>query len=499
MLIKLGNYHHQIVDRWFESVRNSLRIPLSDTELIDWLNQYFCAFMEQLDIKSYDLSNQLFSDLTHSLIEQGLQPSDAINLMLLFPQILENSDCFDKNDFLDQRLCSQIYLSINQNVSDFMNSTVSENLQQQKRTATLLKVAKAASSSLDLETVMRTISDEIVKALDALRCNTFLFPAKSKYGNYYLLDILDPAFKVPDPPERFCLEALSSQEPVICYDAALDPRTDKETVRFFDLKSLMAFPLVSKGKTIAVGLIVMKDYHHFTKEEIELVKGIANSTAVAIENAQLYEKTKQLAIIEERSRIAVEMHDNIAQALAIIKMDAASLLKKEVSDSTRVVLEEIKSLANDSYTDLRSAIFSLDATPESDTNILDNFKNFLSVFGFHSGLRIDFELGEKDLSSLSREAVLHLIRIMEEALKNVRKHAGAKNVWVRSNRSDGWIHIAIEDDGIGMDNNLLKNYPVGHFGLRVMRERAESVGGKFSIYNRSDKGTCVAVDLPVQK
>lgn len=494
----------QVIDAWYKVARKSVQIPLPDTELRTWLRRYLFAFIDQINNQSGSPTDKALADFADSLRKSGASYTDTLEILFLFSHVLESIKVPssqgdpENGDEIISNLKNQVIHVMTDNTKTIIAKAAEENSRQYERTATLLRVAKAASSSLDLEKVIHTISEEIVQALDARACNSFLFPEHSRYGNYFLLDLNPPAeYSVPDPPEPFGLEALRLGEPVICYDAALDPRTDKETVRFFGLKSLMAFPLISNGKPIAAGLIVMNDYHHFTQEEIDLVMGIANATAVAIENAQLFEKTKHLAIIEERNRLSVEMHDNLAQALAIIKLDINSLLTEDMQEAQRIKLQEMKTLVNETYIDLRDTIFGLRAINESDTHFLDNFKNYLRTFSVHTGLAIQISVTEEDLNRFSQEAVLQVGRILGESLSNIRKHANAEHVWINSGIEDKAMWITVEDDGIGIDFEKVCGCNEGHFGIRVMAERAESVGGKLSISNRAEGGTCVKLEIPL--
>jgi signal transduction histidine kinase len=492
----------QILANWQKAVRASFQVSLSEQELFQRLQEYFDALIQQIQepagVNSPDA--QFLTDFAAIFTHSGSSHADIIEIIFLLLTVIEDFELFpgvqmDRDDIAQVK--SHILHIMAKNAGNYFDQITQTGIRQQERFVTLLRVAEAASSSLDLDKVMRTISDEIVRALDAQSCNSFLFPERSRYGQYYLLDPLPPpGYAVPDPPELFGLSALVQKEPIICYDAALDPRTDKETVRFFGLKSLMAFPILYHGKAIASGIIVMKDYHHFTQEEIDLVMGIANSTAIAMVNAQMYQATKYLAIVEERNRISMEMHDHLAQALATIKLTANNLLNEELSEPVRESLQDIKTLADETYVDLRDTIFGLRAINESETQFLDNFKAYLATFGIHNHLQITISVSEESIRLLSGEALLQVGRILEEALNNVRKHARAKQVWIHSAIRGDVVWLSVEDDGIGMPPKLLNGFQEGHFGLKVMAERAESVGGRLTIKNRTSGGTCVEFVIP---
>lgn len=483
---------------WQNQVEAAAVLPFGGAALQAWLAKYLDAFIQEEDQDRVRASDEIFYQFASAVISAGAPVSAATETILWLSHAVETLESA-KNCSEQRRDCLSglIMRRMAHNLTSYVENLSKESDRRQARTDTLLRVAKAASSSLDLDKVLHIISDEIMQSLDAASCNSFLFRESPRSGHYILLDS-DPKsdYHAPDPPELFGMDALTKGEPVICYDAALDPRTDKETVRYFGLTSLMAFPLISNGETIASGLVVMKDYHHFTQDEIDLVMGIANSTAVAMENARLFEATKQLAIMEERNRLSLEMHDNLAQSLAVIKLDINALLAAGDAGPARRTLQEMKALVDETYTELRDSIFGLRAINEADTSFLDNFKNYLETFGIHSNLSIECSLNEREINLLSKEAVLQVGRILEEALSNVRKHAQAQRVWIKSGKTGEQVWITVEDDGIGLVASQHNQNRIGHFGLKVMAERAAGVGGCCAISPRQPTGTCVKLIIP---
>jgi signal transduction histidine kinase len=193
------------------------------------------------------------------------------------------------------------------------------------------------------------------------------------------------------------------------------------------------------------------------------------------------------------------MHDQIAQSLAIVKLNLNELQAGELGQKEKDLVREMKTLVNDTYVDLRDTVFSLRALQEADIQFLDSFRDYTSTFGAHNHLDIQFGITERDLVQFSRQARLQIGRIIEEALNNVRKHASANHVWIRAGVSEfeGWIMI--EDDGIGIDLEKVNGDSQGHFGLPMMKERAESVGGRLEVSLRPEGGTCVKIEIPFQK
>ncbi len=493
-----------IVKIWFDLIRASLTIEMSDKELLTRLRIILETFVDEVNKEWDENSIKEAENLLFSLQKEGFSNSDLIEIILLFSNAIRFVEVSNPQEFQGSEISNSKPLSLlaNQTISKklaiLFNQAVAVQKQSQERTATLLRVAKACSSSLNLETVLQTISDEIIQALDAYALNSFLFSDRFLNGNYYLLNHFSPiGYNVPDPPEPFTLEVLQRGIPITCYDAALDPRTDKKTVEFFGLKSLMAFPLISKGKTIAAGLIVMKDYHHFTQEEVDFVMGIANTGALAVENARVHEKSIQIAIAQERSLLAREIHDRMAQNLVGIKINLNLFLMENLENSDNEKLMEIKALIDETSKDLRDAIHGLRSLSDTDyCSVLNEFKSHILSYGAHRDINIHFNFDETDVQQLSGQEFLQIGRIIEEAVVNACKHSNAKHIWINSEIKEGMVLITIEDDGIGIN---LKNRPGtadGHFGLKIMEERAVSVGGHFAISRRLEGGTSVSIIIP---
>ena len=114
-------------------------------------------------------------------------------------------------------------------------------------------------------------------------------------------------------------------------------------------------------------------------------------------------------------------------------------------------------------------------------------------------MEIHISITEEDLKVLSKEAILQVGRILEEALSNVRKHSHAKRVWIDSGKDEAIVWITVEDDGVGMDPDNRHGCHQGHFGLQMMAERAEGVSGHIHIRKRTGGGTCIRLELPYGK
>lgn len=219
---------------------------------------------------------------------------------------------------------------------------------------------------------------------------------------------------------------------------------------------------------------------------------------IARQNEQLLEDQRRMAVLEERERLAREMHDSLAQVLGYIHLGAQTTkrtLAREDVTRAEQELDDIGALAYEAYKDVREAILGLRETVSPAVGILGTLKEYLQKFSRHAGVKAELDVEADEALQLSPEVEVQLIRVIQEGLTNVRKHANADKAWVRIRRRNGEVNINIEDNGQGFDAALVRAN--GHrFGVRIMQERVETVGGRFEIESSPGCGTKVQIYLP---
>jgi len=265
------------------------------------------------------------------------------------------------------------------------------------------------------------------------------------------------------------------------------------------LQGHLAVPL-RRGDTVIGEICVgSREPRTFTAAETELLTGLATQAAIAIENARLYEEVRSLATLEERERIAREMHDGLAQALGLLHMKLRRAEEHSVSaDPPQIsdALQEMTAITERAYEEVRQSIFGLRTMVSRGLGLIPTLTEYLHEFSAQNGIRVEFEVADGRPIHLSPASEVQLIRIIQEALTNLRKHAGAAHAWVRLHRQDPWVQVSIEDDGRGFDPATLGSPDRLHFGLQTMRERAEGLGGKLEIDTAPGRGTRVVATLP---
>ena len=238
-------------------------------------------------------------------------------------------------------------------------------------------------------------------------------------------------------------------------------------------------------------------------------RGVSIGTLILLEDvtgqkqaqAQLLEQQRALATLHERDRVARELHDTLGQVLGYIKMQAAvaqTFLDRDEPLEAKRRMARLEAAAQDAQGDVREYILgtqtgSLGATPLT-SELGEYLRRFSENYGIATELNVPPELTDQVFEPMARA---QLLRIIQEALTNVRKHARAQSVDVRIAVRDGSAEATVRDNGEGFDPTLVQ--PVGgqRFGLQVMRERAEEVGGNVEVHSTPGEGTRVVIILPL--
>lgn len=376
----------------------------------------------------------------------------------------------------------------------------------------ILDVTTAATSSLLLDEVLGIVARGLSEAVDGLPCGVYLLddtgaqllPRAGVGPDGGVLTGLAADLPITLDEVPFLQEVMESGHALTTTRADRDPRTNKVLIRALGLKSLLAVPLIAKGRTLGLAVVAaVRDHYHFTPAQARLVEAVADTAALAVENARLYERSRDLATAEERNRLAREIHDTLAQGLTAVtlQLEVADALLDDPSrhaearekvrrgmELTRANLEE----ARRSVMDLRAAPLQDQSLPEALEGLLDNashehdFEGCFRSNGVEGRLPSHLEAG--------------FYRIAQELLSNIGKHAHATQVDVTLKRWNGSLILAVTDDGIGFDPAAPRAAGVnGGFGLVGLRERVALLGGTLHIDSAPDEGTSVRVTVPFMR
>jgi signal transduction histidine kinase len=369
--------------------------------------------------------------------------------------------------------------------------------------ATLLRVSQTLASTLELEPVVDLVLDQLKRVIDYTGARVWLFD-----GDEMTLVATASALtgrkgdRVPIASRLLIQEVYLAGSPVIIADIWTDdtplaaswrqtwqPTASDPQV----LRSWMGVPLVVRDRVVGVLAILHREPDHFTPEDAELARAFATQAAVAIENARLYEAAQGRAALEERQRLARDLHDAVTQTLFSASLIAEVLPRIWARSAQQGAerLAELRQLTRGALAEMRTLLAELRPSVLVEAALPELLRQLGEAFTGRARVPVELEVdGEGELPS---EVQIALYRVTQEALNNIAKHAGASHVTICLSYRPGGVALSILDDGRGFDPGAVT---AEHLGVAIMRERAEAVGGALEVASRPGGGTRVGVVWP---
>ncbi|MGM0594439.1 MAG: ATP-binding protein [Pseudomonadota bacterium] len=261
---------------------------------------------------------------------------------------------------------------------------------------------------------------------------------------------------------------------------------------------MIAVPLQYHGKNLGVYNLFVEKADIDSRDEVKaLFTSIGRHLGMAIEKAHLDDEAKRLSIIKERNALAHELHDSLAQTLASLRFQVSMLdgaIDRQGADVTHEDIQQIKGGLDEAYTELRELLAHFRA-PINSRGLMPALEDLISNFRKQTGMHVLLQK-EWDSTRLPANMEMQVLRIIQEALANVRKHSNAHTVRVLLRcDNEGNYHILVEDDGVGMDRPAFSGHPGEHLGLSIMKERARYLGGELRIESEPSEGTRVQLNF----
>ncbi|MEZ4729040.1 MAG: GAF domain-containing sensor histidine kinase [Caldilineaceae bacterium] len=380
----------------------------------------------------------------------------------------------------------------------------------------LYQISQAITSTLDLKTVFHQTTELAASILQAQAATLFSIDTKQR----------ELVFMVAKGAAALALEekripitqgvvgwVATHGQPLIVnntqksklFNSAVDSQTG------FSTQNIVCVPLRIHDRTVGVLEVLNKEGDEgFTSGDAEWLTTMGQQIAIALENAQLYENLRQeqdriiKAQEEVRNQLARELHDNTAQMLSLIIMNmdlARQLLEKGKIDKVSTELQRIEEYAKQANREVRTLLFELRPI------ILESRGLIPALHAYHRQLQASMDCNiHLDAPALGFEISMQganiIFSIIQEAMNNIRKHARARNVWIRVSTNAEHLRFDIEDDGVGFDTDtVFGNYEERvSFGLLNMRERAAMLSGYIEIQSprtHASKGTLITGFIPL--
>jgi signal transduction histidine kinase len=277
-----------------------------------------------------------------------------------------------------------------------------------------------------------------------------------------------------------------------------DPEVDQQATRRMGVHSGLYVPLLVRGRPI--GIVIAHDKHGpspaFSEDDLRLAESLGSRAAIAVDLSERVSQDSVRRVVEaqelERTRLARELHDETGQALTSILLGLKPLEQAAESEESRQALESVRELVFSTLRNVRRLAVELRPSALDDFGLVPAVERLTETFREQSGLRVELE-SQLDETRLPSEAETTLYRVIQEALTNVIKHAGANGVSILLQRKSNAVVAVIEDDGSGFDPG---NTRPDALGLVGMRERVSLAGGRLQVESTPGAGTTVVAEVP---
>ncbi len=265
-------------------------------------------------------------------------------------------------------------------------------------------------------------------------------------------------------------------------------------------KQVVSVPLISARKVVGSVGLLDRSGRPPSADELRWLELLGRCVALMIHQVQQAEAERESAILQERSHLAQEIHDGLAQLLAAIQLlieEQRALLEEGDVEAGLELANRLSLIAGDAYGSVREEILALHDGATLDGGLQgfleDHLMRFERQWGIASALEVETGYGEPTTLDLHPAVQSQLARIIQEALANVRRHAGATKVRMQVRQTEAEVQVLVQDNGSGFDTERI---PAGAYGLRIMQERANSVGGAITVSSASQEGTVLRIVVP---
>jgi signal transduction histidine kinase len=262
-----------------------------------------------------------------------------------------------------------------------------------------------------------------------------------------------------------------------------------------DMRTFLGVPIVAaEGVIGAFYLTEREDEPEFTKADEELIQLLAAHAAIAITNARLHEQSRELSVVSERNRLALDLHDVVSQKLysLVLTAEAAATLLDRDAEAAREQVVKLQGIARQALDELRSLIFELRPPDLARDGLCGALRKHVEVLRRVQSAAVEME-GDLELEADPRRDA-EIFRIAQEAMQNALRHAEPSRILVRIGQTDGRLQLDVVDDGVGFDPHE-PGLRSRRLGLTSMEERAQRIGGRLDIRSAPGQGTTVHLDV----
>ncbi len=378
----------------------------------------------------------------------------------------------------------------------------------EERVAALARIATDFALDLPTEAALAALAKNVIRASTALSCSVSLVDEESGHlrieGSYGLPEGFEEGIEAVWRDEVVrspTIEAVRTRQPMLASNMRRRMLENPlyapvhRSIREAEWDTVFIVPLVSRSRVLGAINFGYRQGQQPSEDERIFLEAVADQAAIAVENALLFTEAGGKAVLEERQRLARELHDSVSQALYGIALGAktARTLLDQAPDRATDPLDYVLSLAEAGLAEMRALIFELRPESLETEGLAVALEKQAAALRARHEIEVEASLCEEPEASPGAKETVY--RIAQEALHNIVKHACANRVEIKMECDPKRITLAVSDDGVGFDAR--DEFP-GHLGLRSMRERASRLGGTLRVQTAPGGGTRIWARIPLQ-